>query len=134
MFAYEQCLLCLGHHPDIWYEAAAYLEQSSKLLTEKGDQKSGNIFADEAAAIYERATTSLMKSTVLLYFAYADFEEVCHIVSFIISVSLWPIFTKERPVKSTILLNIAYADLEEVCHVVSFIISVSLWLILTNKI
>lgn len=36
MFAFEQCLLCLGHHPDIWYEAAQYLEQSSKLLTEKG--------------------------------------------------------------------------------------------------
>ena len=36
MFAYEQCLLVLGHHPDIWYEAAQYLEQSSKLLAEKG--------------------------------------------------------------------------------------------------
>lgn len=36
MFAYEQCLLCLGHHPDIWYEAATYLEESSKILTEKG--------------------------------------------------------------------------------------------------
>jgi len=36
MFAFEQCLLCLGHHPDIWYEAAQFLEQSSKLLTEKG--------------------------------------------------------------------------------------------------
>lgn len=36
MFAYEQCLLCLGHHPDIWYEAASYLELSSKLLAEKG--------------------------------------------------------------------------------------------------
>ncbi|XP_021344341.1 cleavage stimulation factor subunit 3-like, partial [Mizuhopecten yessoensis] len=36
MFAYEQSLLCLGHHPDIWYEAASYLEESSKILTEKG--------------------------------------------------------------------------------------------------
>ena len=36
MFAYEQCLLCLAYHPDIWIEAAAYLEQSSKILTEKG--------------------------------------------------------------------------------------------------
>ena len=36
MFAYEQCLLCLGHHPDIWYEAASYLEQASKLLAGKG--------------------------------------------------------------------------------------------------
>jgi len=36
MFAYEQCLLCLGHHPDVWIEAAAYVEQASKLLSEKG--------------------------------------------------------------------------------------------------
>ena len=43
---------------------------------EKGDQNPGRIFADEAAAIYERSTTSLMKSNMLLYFAYADFEEV----------------------------------------------------------
>lgn len=36
MFAYEQCLLCLGHHPDIWYEAASHLEHASKVLSEKG--------------------------------------------------------------------------------------------------
>jgi cleavage stimulation factor subunit 3 len=36
MFAYEQCLLCLGHHPNIWYEAAVYLQDSSKALAEKG--------------------------------------------------------------------------------------------------
>ena len=36
MFAYEQSLLCLGFHPDIWIEAATYLEHSSKILTEKG--------------------------------------------------------------------------------------------------
>lgn len=36
MFAYEQCLLCLGHHPDIWYEAASYLDHASKILVEKG--------------------------------------------------------------------------------------------------
>lgn len=41
MFAYEQCLLVLGHHPDVWYEAAQYLEQSSKLLAEKGVRRSG---------------------------------------------------------------------------------------------
>ena len=35
-FAYEQCLLCLSHHPDIWYEAALFLQESSKLLSEKG--------------------------------------------------------------------------------------------------
>lgn len=36
MFAFEQCLLCVGHHPDIWFEAAQFLDQSSKLLIEKG--------------------------------------------------------------------------------------------------
>lgn len=27
MFAYEQCLLCLGHHADIWLQAAQYLDE-----------------------------------------------------------------------------------------------------------
>jgi cleavage stimulation factor subunit 3 len=36
MFAYEQCLLCLWHHPDIWYEAASFLESASKVLHDKG--------------------------------------------------------------------------------------------------
>lgn len=39
MFAYEQALLCLGHHPNIWYEAAVYLQESSKQLAEKGVSK-----------------------------------------------------------------------------------------------
>jgi len=37
---------------------------------------SGKVFADEAAGLYERATTTTLKNCVLLYFAYADFEEV----------------------------------------------------------
>lgn len=36
MFATEQCLLVLTHHPAVWHQAAQYLEQSSRLLTEKG--------------------------------------------------------------------------------------------------
>ena len=36
MFAYEQCLLCLGHHPNVWSEAAVFLQESSRLLQEKG--------------------------------------------------------------------------------------------------
>lgn len=75
MFAYDQCLLCLGHHPDIWYEAALFLEKSSKLLTEKGDLAAGKMFSEEAAEIYERATTTFLKTNMLLHFAYADFEE-----------------------------------------------------------
>jgi cleavage stimulation factor subunit 3 len=34
------------------------------------------MFADEAAALYERAISSLLKSCILIYFAFADFEEV----------------------------------------------------------
>lgn len=34
------------------------------------------MFADEAAVLYERATTTVLKNCMLLYFAYADFEEV----------------------------------------------------------
>lgn len=75
MFAYEQCLLCLGHHSDVWIEAGSYLEQSSRLLAEKGADTTGKAFADESAAMYERATTTVLKNSMLLYFAYADFEE-----------------------------------------------------------
>ena len=37
MYAYEQALLTWGHHPDIWYEAALFLERSANLVHEKGD-------------------------------------------------------------------------------------------------
>ncbi|XP_039293116.1 protein suppressor of forked isoform X2 [Nilaparvata lugens] len=75
MFAFEQCLLCVGHHPDIWFEAAQFLEQSSKILVEKADVNSAKLFSDEAANVFERATSSTLKHSMLLYFAYADFEE-----------------------------------------------------------
>lgn len=35
MFATEQCLLVLSHHPDVWIMAAQYLDQTAKTLTEK---------------------------------------------------------------------------------------------------
>uniref|UniRef100_UPI00358F54D8 cleavage stimulation factor subunit 3 isoform X2 n=1 Tax=Myxine glutinosa TaxID=7769 RepID=UPI00358F54D8 len=75
MFAYEQCLLVLGHHPDIWYEAAQFLEQSSKVLSEKGDVNNAKVFSDEAGAMYERAVGTVLKQNMLLYFAFADYEE-----------------------------------------------------------
>lgn len=74
MFAYEQCLLCLGHHPDIWYEAASHLEHASKVLSEKGDQNTARQFANDTAAMYERAI-ALLRTNMMLYFAYADYEE-----------------------------------------------------------
>jgi len=38
------------------------------------------VFADEAAGLYERATTTVLKNCTLLYFAYADFEEVQQLI------------------------------------------------------
>ena len=57
MFAYEQALLCLSHHADIWYEAASYLQESSKILQEKGDVDSSKKWLEEAGQLYERAVS-----------------------------------------------------------------------------
>lgn len=75
VFALEQCLLCLGHHPDIWYQAAQFLEYSCKILAEKGDVNASKLFSEEAANMFERATSTLLAKNMLLYFAYADYEE-----------------------------------------------------------
>ncbi|KPJ17341.1 hypothetical protein RR48_08527 [Papilio machaon] len=75
MFAIEQCLLCLAHHPDVWHQAAQFLDHSSKLLQEKGDSNAARLFSEEAAAVYERATSGPLKQSTLLHFAHADYEE-----------------------------------------------------------
>lgn len=36
MYAYEQALLALGFYPNVWYQAALYLEDRSKQLFERG--------------------------------------------------------------------------------------------------
>lgn len=36
MYAYEQAVLALGFYPNIWYQAALYLEDRSKQLFERG--------------------------------------------------------------------------------------------------
>lgn len=36
MFATEQCLLVLTHHPAVWHQAAQFLDHSSKALADKG--------------------------------------------------------------------------------------------------
>ena len=71
--------MCLGHHPDIWYEFASYLDEHSKLMAEKGDVTQFKSLQDEAAEVYERATTTLLKNNILISFAYADFEEVRYV-------------------------------------------------------
>jgi cleavage stimulation factor subunit 3 len=76
MFAYEQCLLSLGYHPDIWYEAASYLHQMSVSLADKGNIALSKQYADEVGNLYERATGTSMKTNFLIHFSHADFEEV----------------------------------------------------------
>jgi cleavage stimulation factor subunit 3 len=73
VFAYEQALLCLGHHPDIWYEYASYLESEGSTV-EKADA-SKQKYLDDAEAVYEKAINGLMKNNILIHFAYADFAE-----------------------------------------------------------
>lgn len=44
------------------------------------DLAAGKMFSEEAAQIYDRATTTFLKTNMLLHFAYADFEEVTFII------------------------------------------------------
>ncbi|RWS21643.1 cleavage stimulation factor subunit 3-like protein, partial [Leptotrombidium deliense] len=74
-FGYEQCLLCLGHYPDVWYEFCAYLEENSRLMNEKGDINQCKALQEEVTGVYERATSTLLKHSILIHFAFADFEE-----------------------------------------------------------
>ncbi|KAH8286718.1 hypothetical protein KR018_003035, partial [Drosophila ironensis] len=105
MFATEQCLLVLTHHPAVWHQASQFLDTSARVLTEKGvrsyllrrssgpvvkqidwslafasshprrDVQAARIFADECANILERSINGVLNRNALLYFAYADFEE-----------------------------------------------------------
>lgn len=75
VYSYEQCLQTMGFHPNIWCEASLYLEKVSQKLMDKGDMQGSKVLGDETAAMYERAITGIMKHSMLLYFAYADFEE-----------------------------------------------------------
>lgn len=76
MFAYEQCLLCMATHPDIYFEETAYLQHMSYLMAEKCDAAMSKHYAAEAINLYERAINTFMKHNMLIYFAYCDFEEV----------------------------------------------------------
>lgn len=40
------------------------------------DMNNAKLFSDEAANIYERAISTLLKKNMLLYFSFADYEEV----------------------------------------------------------
>ena len=75
MFAYEQCLLVLGHHANIWLEAAQFLEESSRILAAKGDVDASKAMLDQTETFYERATAGVLSKSMLMHFAYADFQE-----------------------------------------------------------
>ena len=82
MFAYEQSFLCLAYHPDIWFEAANFLNQERKAYLKANNEQEANKILKETENLFERAIASYMKDNLLLYFAYADFEEVlCAYVS-----------------------------------------------------
>ena len=65
------------------------------------DMQGSKVLSDEAAAMYERAIMGLMKHSMLLYFAYADFEEVncsyicdhCQLFRHLYSAYLWSLFS-----------------------------------------
>ena len=86
IFAYEQCLLVMGHHPELWYEAAQYLVRTAREVADAGDMNGGKKLGDDAADLYRRATSILMKNNPLIHFAYANFEEgrgkteKCHVI------------------------------------------------------
>ncbi|VVA91694.1 unnamed protein product [Arabis nemorensis] len=60
IYAYEQCLMCLYHYPDVWYDYAEW------------HIKSGS--TDAAIKIFQRALKAIPDSEMLKY-AYAELEE-----------------------------------------------------------
>ncbi|KAF8361303.1 suf-1 [Pristionchus pacificus] len=101
IYAFEQALLCLGYYPEIWYEAALFMQKAAQELEIKGDVKQASAMREEAILVvcwawrpapvgssprrrndgddgkelFERSISGLMKESQLLYFAYADFQE-----------------------------------------------------------
>lgn len=76
MFAIEQSLLSMATHPDIHFEAVSYLQQMSSLMAEKCEATASRLYAEEAISMFERSIKTFMKTNMLMYFAYADYEEV----------------------------------------------------------
>ena len=75
MFAFEQCLLNLGHFPNIWQQAASHLQECSRTLSEKGDVDNSKTINDQVVVLYEKAIANLHAKNLILYLAFADFEE-----------------------------------------------------------
>lgn len=73
-YAYKQCLLSFGHHPNFWHEYATFLDQQIKSLngTEADMKKS---LVREQTVLFERAIKGLMKENLFIHFSYADLAE-----------------------------------------------------------
>jgi len=50
-------------------------------MAEKGDMNHHKVLQEDVASVYDRATSTLLKESVLLHFSYADFEEVSFIIA-----------------------------------------------------
>ncbi|KAI5059393.1 hypothetical protein GOP47_0025712 [Adiantum capillus-veneris] len=59
-FTFEQCLMCLYHYPEIWYDYASWHAQNGS--------------PESAAVVFQRALKALPDKT-LLHYAFAEFEE-----------------------------------------------------------
>ena len=75
MFAYEQCLLCCALHPEVWIDAAQYLQESIHAISEKGNDASNKMLGAEVSSLFERALSFGLHNCLLIYFCLADFEE-----------------------------------------------------------
>ena len=60
VFTYNQCLLCLYHYPELWYDFAMYRLSCGSL--------------EAASAVFDRAIEAIPTS-LILHFAYADMLE-----------------------------------------------------------
>ena len=61
----------MGHHSELWYEAAQFLVRMSRDLIGSGDMIGGKKLGDEAADFYRRATDKtkgLMKDRSHIFF------------------------------------------------------------------
>lgn len=72
MYAYEQFLLYFSFHPQVWIDAANYLENSRRHLSQRNCKK---ITVEEVNNIYERALSAGLENCPLIHFSYADLEE-----------------------------------------------------------
>jgi len=52
-----------------------FLEETSRTLAAKGDVDMAKSLVDQTEAFYERAVSGIMSDSMLLHFAYADFQE-----------------------------------------------------------